>query len=222
MLFSKSSHERTVKVIGEAAVKKLQNSRIAVFGAGGVGGAAIEALARIGVGCLDVFDGDEFAQSNLNRQILATTDTIGQRKAAVAKHRIHAINPDCKVNAVDLFITLGNVNEIDFSAYDYVIDAIDNVTAKLAIIERSPKIVSCMGTGNKLDPTRFKITDISKTSVCPLAKVIRQKVKHKLDVLWSDEVPLTNARPPGSVSFVPPVAGMILAGYVIKEIIALK
>jgi len=212
-------NERTVMVIGEDSVQKLRESKIAVFGAGGVGGAAIEALARVGVGSLDVFDGDCISESNLNRQIIATVNTIGERKVIAARERIHAINPDCKVNAVDMFITLENVDEIDFSVYDYVIDAIDNVTAKLAIIERSKRIVSCMGTGNKLDPTRFKITDISKTSVCPLARVMRGKVKKPLNVLWSDEPPLTNARPPGSVSFVPPVAGMILAGHVIKEII---
>jgi tRNA A37 threonylcarbamoyladenosine dehydratase len=215
-------HERTIKVIGEAALEKLRSYRIAVFGAGGVGGGAIEALARIGVGSLDIIDGDELAQSNLNRQILATVDTIGQRKAEAAKTRIRAINPDCTVNALDMFVTLENIDEIDFSVYDYVIDAIDNVTAKLAIIKRSKSIISCMGTGNKLDPTRFRITDISKTSVCPLAKVIRQKMRETntpLDVLWSDEPPLVNARPPGSVSFVPPVAGMIIAGYVVKEII---
>jgi tRNA A37 threonylcarbamoyladenosine dehydratase len=212
-------HERTVKVIGEAAVERLSRARVAVFGAGGVGGAAIEALARIGVGALDVFDGDVFTESNLNRQLLATTDTIGQSKAEAAAARIRVINPDCAVSARNMFITLGNIDEIDFSVYDYVIDAIDNVTAKLAIVQRCEKIVSCMGTGNKLDPSRFRITDISKTSVCPLARVMRREVKRPLDVLWSDEPPKTNARPPGSVSFVPPVAGFMLAGHIIKELI---
>jgi tRNA A37 threonylcarbamoyladenosine dehydratase len=222
-----SRHERTVKVIGADSLEKLMRSKVAVFGAGGVGGAAIEALARIGVGALDVIDGDSFSESNLNRQILATSDTVGQRKAAAAKDRILTVNPDCSANAFDMFITPENIGEIDFQSYDYVIDAIDNITAKLAVIVKcflmSVPIVSCMGTGNKLDPTRFRITDISETSVCPLARVMRKELRGReipgLDVLWSDEIPSGNCRPPGSVSFVPPAAGLLLAGFVIKKLI---
>ncbi|MCL2633273.1 MAG: tRNA threonylcarbamoyladenosine dehydratase [Oscillospiraceae bacterium] len=227
-------YERTEKVIGAKALEKLQNSRIAVFGAGGVGGAAIEALVRVGIGTIDIFDGDEITQSNLNRQIIATTHTIGQRKVNAARERILSINPNCIVNAHDVFVTAENINEIDFSEYDYVIDAIDTVSSKIAIIEncKSP-IISSMGTGNKLDPTRFMISDIYTTSVCPLAKVMRYELKRrnieKLDVLWSEEQSLTvlPASPDlparkaaiGSVSFVPPVAGMIIAGYVIRRLI---
>jgi tRNA A37 threonylcarbamoyladenosine dehydratase len=220
-------HERTVKVIGVNCLEKLHNSRIAVFGAGGVGGSCVEALARTGVGAIDVFDGDEFTVSNLNRQILATVDTLGQRKVCVAKNRINAINPYCNVRAFDMFITPDNIGEINFCDYDYVIDAIDNVTAKIEIAkacyckpQRIP-LISCMGAGNKLDPTRFRITDISKSSVCPLAKIMRKKMKElsiALNALWSDEPPVSNARPPGSIGFVPPVAGMIVAGYVITQI----
>jgi tRNA A37 threonylcarbamoyladenosine dehydratase len=236
--------ERTIKVIGSVAAEKLRSSRVAVFGAGGVGGAAIEALARIGVGALDVIDGDCFTESNLNRQILATVDTIGQRKVVVAADRIGAINPDCVVQAWDIFVTPDNIVGIDFSVYDYVIDAIDNVTAKIAIAlncrDVGTKLVMCMGTGNKLDSTRFKITDIYKTSVCPLAKVMRRELKNRgiesMDALWSDEIPTRfseiekttatdgqaragSAPVPGSVSFVPPVAGMMLAGFVVKSLI---
>jgi len=226
--FSKlERHERTIKVIGTNAIEKLIRSHIAVFGAGGVGGATIEVLARIGIGSLTLIDGDCLTKSNLNRQFLAITDTIGQRKVVTAKNRVHAINPDCVVQIHDVFVKPDNMHMFDFSTYDYVIDAIDNITAKLSIIEECKKIgtplVSCMGTGNKLDSTRFQITDICKTTVCPLARVIRRELKNreieKLNVLWSDEQPLCNSRPPGSVSFVPPVAGMMLAGYVVKELI---
>ena len=222
-----SMYERTIKVIGREAVEKLSKSRIAVFGAGGVGGAVIESLARVGVGAIDVIDGDCLTESNLNRQFLATVDTIGQRKVIAAKNRIEAINPDCIVNAVDVFVTLDNIDDFDFTVYDYVIDAIDNVTAKIAIVQRccagNVPVISSMGTGNKLDPTRFRVTDISKTAVCPLARVMRRELRErgveKLNVLWSDENPLTNSRPPGSVSFVPPVAGMVIAGFAVKELI---
>ncbi|MCL1904479.1 MAG: tRNA threonylcarbamoyladenosine dehydratase [Oscillospiraceae bacterium] len=223
-------NERTVRVIGENASDKLRTSHIAVFGAGGVGGATIEALARIGVGRLDIIDGDRITKNNLNRQMLALYETIGERKANVAKTRVCSINPDCIVQARDIFVTPENINEFDFSSYSYVVDAIDNVTAKIAIIakcrETATPVISCMGTGNKLDPTRFRIDDISKTSVCPLARVMRRELKNRdierLNVLWSDENPIVNdvrQRIPGSVSFVPPTAGMIIAGFVVKQLI---
>jgi len=219
--------ERTKLVLGGEALEKLKASRVAVFGAGGVGGAAIEALVRNGIGSLDIIDGDEVTVSNLNRQLIATVNSIGQRKVIAAAERVRVINPECRVVSHDIFVTPENINSFDFSAYDYVIDAIDNITAKLSIYEAcglaEASVISCMGTGNKLDPSRFRISDISKTSVCPLAKVIRAEARKRgiesLTVLWSDEVPLVNARPPGSVSFVPPVAGMMIAGYVIREIV---
>ncbi|MCL1789305.1 MAG: tRNA threonylcarbamoyladenosine dehydratase [Oscillospiraceae bacterium] len=227
IVIESKEHERTIKVIGNDALKKLRSFRIFVFGAGGVGGAAIEALARIGVGALDIIDGDCIARSNLNRQILATIETIGQRKVSVAEKRIHTINLDCKVRTWDRFVTPENINEFEFGDCHYVIDAIDNVTAKIAIVlkcrETGIPLISSMGTGNKLDPARFKITDISKTAVCPLARVMRRELKNRgiknLNVLWSDEKPVSGERPPGSVSFVPPVAGMIIAGFVVKELI---
>ncbi|MDR0222099.1 MAG: tRNA threonylcarbamoyladenosine dehydratase [Oscillospiraceae bacterium] len=218
--------DRTRLLLGETAIGKLLRLRVAVFGAGGVGGSAVEALARGGVGALDIFDGDAVAESNLNRQIIATVDAVGRRKAVVAKDRVLKINPNCAVNAADIFITAENINEVDFSAYDYVIDAIDTVSSKLAIIaacgKKNTPLVSSMGAGNKLDPTRFKISDIYETSVCPLARVMRKELKSRgidgLTVLWSDEPPVTNSRPPGSVSFVPPVAGLIIAGHVIRAV----
>lgn len=228
--------KRTEMLLGSDAIKRLGASAVAVFGAGGVGGAAIEALARGGVGRIDIIDNDTVSQSNINRQIIATHSTVGMLKTEAAKKRILEINPECEVNIFNTFILPENIDGFDFSPYNYVIDAIDTVSGKIAIIERCNKekipMISSMGTGNKLDPTLFEITDIYKTSVCPLARVMRTEMKKrgikKLKVLYSKEEPLkpliseTTERGkavPGSVSFVPPVAGMIIAGEVIKDLI---
>jgi tRNA A37 threonylcarbamoyladenosine dehydratase len=226
-------YERTERLLGSEAVEKIKNSRVAVFGAGGVGSAAIEALARAGIGGLALFNQAIIAQANINRQIIALHSTVGKPKTEVARERVLDINPHCDVNAFRVFVNAENVNDYDFNKYDYVIDAVDNVTAKLAIAEAckaaDTPIVASMGTGDKLDPFRFRIGDIADTTVCPLARVMRRELKKRgiaeLTVLWSDEPPVRNAAaaergsPPGSVSFVPPVAGMMIAGYVIKQLI---
>lgn len=228
--------KRTEMLIGSDALKKLGASAVAVFGVGGVGGGAVEALARGGVGRIDLIDNDTVSESNINRQLIATHSTVGTLKTEAAKARILEINPNCKVNTFNTFILPENIDSFDFSVYDYVIDAIDTVSGKIAIIERCNKdkipVISSMGTGNKLDPTRFEITDIYKTSVCPLARVMRTEMKKrgikKLKVLYSKEEPIKPAvadttergkAVPGSISFVPPVAGMIIGGEVIKELI---
>ena len=228
--------KRTEMLIGSDALKKLGASAVAVFGVGGVGGGAVEALARGGVGRIDLIDNDTVSESNINRQLIATHSTVGTLKTEAAKTRILEINPNCEVNTFNTFILPENIDSFDFSVYDYVIDAIDTVSGKIAIIERCNKdkipVISSMGTGNKLDPTRFEITDIYKTSVCPLARVMRTEMKKrgikKLKVLYSKEEPIKPAvaettergkAVPGSISFVPPVAGMIIGGEVIKELI---
>jgi len=218
-------------------MERLAQTRVLVFGAGGVGGYIVEALARGGVGAIGVVDGDVFAPSNLNRQIIATQGTLGQPKAEIAARRIKEINPDCEAVAYNLFVTAENAGEVlDLFRPDYVADAIDTVTCKLAIItaakERGIPVITCMGTGNKLDPSRFRITDISKTSICPLAKVMRKKLRERgitgVMALWSDEEPLKpqglehenkNGRHvPGSISYVPPVAGLMIAGYILRQL----
>lgn len=227
--------QRTEMLIGTEAVATLSKSRVAVFGAGGVGGFVIEALARSGVGAIDIIDNDTVSESNLNRQIIALQSTIGMAKTETAKKRVLDINPDCTVTTFETFVLPENIDGFDFSVYDYIVDAIDTVSGKIAIIEKASKegipIISSMGTGNKLDPTKFQIADISKTSVCPLARVMRYEMKKrkikKLKVLFSTEEPIkTNAEkdergkiPPGSISFVPSVAGLIIGGEVIKDII---
>lgn len=223
-------YSRTANLIGEAAVTKLQNSRVAVFGLGGVGGYTVEALARAGVGTLALIDGDTVAESNLNRQIIATRQNIGQAKCTAAMERVTAINPDIRVTAYNLFFLPENASHFDFSQYDYVVDAVDTVTAKIALIEAAhtagTPIISCMGAGNKLDPTLFRVADIYKTSVCPLAKVMRRELKRRnitaLKVVYSEEpsrTPLSgDPRTPASISFVPSVAGLIIAGEVIKDL----
>lgn len=223
--------ERTEMLIGKEAVDRLAGAKVLVFGAGGVGGYAIESMARAGIGELHIVDNDTISESNINRQIIATYNTVGKSKVEVMKERIHSINPDCTVRTFSCFY-LPDDPEVtglfDFSAYDYVVDAIDTVSAKLDIIERAKKagtpVISSMGTGNKLDPSRFEIADISKTSVCPLAKVIRKELKKReikgVKVLFSKEEPVkTGKRTPGSISFVPPVAGLLIGGEVIKDII---
>lgn len=231
---------RTEMLIGTEALEKLKRSRVAVFGIGGVGGYALEALVRAGIGEIDIIDSDEVAASNINRQILATTETIGQKKVDVAKARALSINPDVKINKYPIFYLPDTAHLFDFKNYDYVIDAIDTVSGKMELIKRANEagvpIICSMGTGNKLDPVAFEVADIYKTSVCPLAKVIRQNckkagIKH-VKVVYSKELPLTphdiegaeqkgntGRTSPASCSFVPPVAGFILAGEVIKDII---
>ncbi len=227
---------RTEKLIGSPALEKLKSSRVAVFGIGGVGGYVVEALARSGVGNIDLIDNDSVSESNINRQIVADTETVGRMKTEVMRERINKINPDCFVNCFNLFILPENADDFDFTVYDYVVDAIDTVSGKIAIIERCCKlnipVISSMGTGNKLDPTQFEITDVYKTSVCPLARVMRLEMKKrgikKLKVLYSKEQPIKpenpaigeNGKPiPGSISFVPSVAGLIIGGEVIKDLI---
>ena len=226
---------RTEMLIGKDALATLSKMRVAVFGAGGVGGYVIEALARSGVGAIDVIDNDTVSESNLNRQIIALTSTIGRLKTETVRKRVLDINPDCSVTCFDTFVLPENINKFDFSVYDYIVDAIDTVSGKIAIIEKAYSegipVISSMGTGNKLDPTKFRITDINKTSVCPLARVMRYELKKrgikKLKVLFSEEEPIKinseekiNGRiPPGSISFVPSVAGLIIGGEVIKDLI---
>ncbi|MEG2353459.1 MAG: tRNA threonylcarbamoyladenosine dehydratase [Clostridium sp.] len=242
-------YTRTELVIGKKCVKTLRESKIVIFGIGGVGSFVVEALCRSGVGSLILVDADCVSVSNLNRQIHATIDSVGKDKAELMRHRILNINPSCNVTTHIIFATKDNLSEIISEDVDYVIDAIDTVTSKIAIIEyckeRHIDIISSMGTGNKIDPTKFKITDISKTSVCPLAKVMRVELRKrgvkKLKVLFSEEIPrkpiveednnivngeqldaTSTMKPkrqtPGSMSFVPPVAGMIIASEVIKDI----
>ena len=229
---------RTAMLLGEEAVKKLQCARVAVFGIGGVGGHAVEALARSGVGALDLIDSDRVVLSNLNRQIVATRDTLGMLKVEAAKKRILDINPQCIVRTHPVFYTPDTAGNFDFTQYDYIVDAIDTVTGKLALVERAnaagTSIICCMGTGNKLDASAFEVSDISKTSMCPLARIMRKElgkrgIKH-LKVVYSQEEALTptgweeeaaalgKRQIPGSVSFVPGAAGLILAGEVIKDI----
>ena len=220
-------------LIGEESLKKLSTMHIAVFGIGGVGGYVTEALARCGVGEFDLIDNDTVNITNINRQIIATHDTLGRYKTEVMKERILSINPDAKVNLHNTFYLPENSAEFDFTKYDYIVDAVDTVTAKIEIIINAKKagtpVISSMGTGNKLDPTQFEIADIYKTSVCPLAKVMRRELKKRginsLKVLYSTEEPVKSIvgevgeKPvPASIAFVPSVAGLIIAGEVIKEL----
>lgn len=229
---------RTGLLLGAAAMEKLKNSTVAVFGLGGVGGYVVEALARSGIGALVLVDHDTISLTNINRQILAAHSTVGMDKAEVAKARVLDINPEIRVTAQKVFYGPDTAQAFDFSQYDYVVDAIDTVTGKLALVTAAQAagtpIISCMGTGNKLDPSKFQIADISKTSVCPLARVMRKEcakrgIKH-LKVLFSTEDPLspdliTEELPegrrslPGSVAYVPSVAGLMIAGAVIRDLI---
>lgn len=220
--------ERTKNLIGEKALEKLANSKVAIFGIGGVGGYVAEALARLGICEIDLIDNDVINLSNLNRQIVAFHSTIGKYKVDVMKNRILDILPEAKVNCFKVFFDEDSKDKFDFAKYDYVIDAIDSVKSKLLLIEickcKNVSIISSMGTGNKLDPTKFEIADISKTSVCPLARVMRVELKKRgiknLKVLYSKEAPIKNgSRIPSSISFVPPVAGLIIASEVAKDLI---
>ena len=263
---SKEQFARTEKLLGKEAVQRLFTARVAVFGIGGVGGYAVEALARSGVGALDLIDSDTVCESNLNRQIIALHSTIGRSKTADMRERIFDINPQINVNVYDFFFLPQNAGEFPVSDYDYVVDAVDTVTAKLELILRAKEagvpIISCMGAGNKLDPTQFRVADIYQTKICPLAKVMRRELKKRgveqLKVVYSEEepvgvgeerptedlatckymedesgyhgdrevkkgeVPQADSRErrstPGSIAFVPSVAGLILAGEVIKDI----
>ena len=226
---------RTELLIGEKAVEKLANSRVAVFGVGGVGGYVVEALVRSGVGTLDLIDNDDVSISNINRQIIATTKTVARPKVDVAKERALEINPNVKVNVYQMFYTSETSGQFDFSQYDYVVDAIDTVGGKLSLVEKSKSagvpIICAMGAGNKLDPTMFEVADISQTSVCPLARVMRTELKKRnisdVKVVYSKEIPQksdlmdekTGKSVPGSISFVPSVVGLIIAGEVIKDLI---
>lgn len=216
---------RTEPILGEEGLKKLWNSRVAVFGIGGVGGFAVEALVRAGVGTIDIIDKDQVDVTNINRQIIADCESVGMDKVSVMEARIKKIDPNINVHCHKCFFL--PETEWDFSQYDYVIDAIDTVTAKIDLIVRARQagvpVISSMGTGNKLDPTRFEVTTINKTSVCPLAKVMRRELKKRgitdVKVVYSQEEPVVKGnRTPASVSFVPGVAGMILAGEVIKDL----
>lgn len=233
---------RTELLIGTDSMKRLQQSRVAVFGVGGVGGYVVEALARSGVGMLDLIDNDTVSVSNINRQIIATEKTIGRSKVDVIKERVMDINPDIIVRTFGTFYMPDTAQQFDFTQYDYVVDAIDTVTGKIALVMQAEKagtpIISSMGAGNKLDPAAFQVSDIYKTSVCPLAKVMRRELKKrgvkKLKVVYSQEKPLTPIAPdeknaeepapgrrqvPGSIAFVPSVAGLIIAGEVVKDLI---
>ena len=242
---------RTELLLGHDNMEKLKNARVAVFGIGGVGGFTVEALARSGVGTLDLIDDDKVCLTNINRQIIATRKTIGQYKVDAAKERVLDINPDAVVNTYKTFFVPDTADEFDFASYDYVVDAIDTVTGKIMLVEAAQKagtpIISSMGAGNKLDPTAFEVADIYKTSVCPLAKVMRRELKKrgikKLKVVYSKEKALTpidetenscrshcicppgSARTctqrrqiPGSTAFVPSVVGLIIAGEVINDL----
>ena len=233
---------RTELLIGTEAIKKLQKAKVAIFGIGGVGSYVVEALARAGIGNFMLIDHDQVSTSNINRQIIATTKTIGRNKVEVAKERILEINPKAKVETYQEFF-LPESKELLDNTVSYIVDAIDTVTAKIELVIRANKsnipIISSMGTGNKLDATKFEVTDIYKTSVCPLAKVMRKELKARdvkhLKVVYSKEEPIKNNQNqfqteqpkskkqiPGSISFVPSVAGLIIAGEVIKDIIPIK
>ena len=244
-------YSRTQLLLGAEAMEKLHHARVAVFGIGGVGGYTVEALARSGVGALDLIDDDKVCLTNLNRQIIATRDTIGRYKVEVMRERILSINSDAEVTTHRCFYLPENARDFDFSSYDYVVDAVDTVTAKLEIVMRAKEsnipVISCMGVGNKLNPTQLEIADIYKTSVCPLAKVMRRELRKrgvdKLKVLYSKEEPITplddsedtcrehcvcppgttrkctqRRAIPGSISFVPSAAGLIIASEVVKDL----
>lgn len=229
---------RTQMLLGEPAMERLQKARVAVFGLGGVGGYVVEALARSGVGQLDLIDNDTVGLTNLNRQILATYATLGMPKTEAARERVLQINPACCVRTHALFFGPDTESQFDFAQYDYIVDAIDTVTGKLALVQKAysagTPIISCMGTGNKLDAAAFQVADISKTSMCPLARVMRKELKKRgiahLKVVYSQEEAQTptgweeeataigKRQIPGSLSYVPGAAGLILAGEVIKDI----
>ena len=229
---------RTEMLLGSEAIRRLQKARVAVFGLGGVGGYAVEALARSGVGSFDLIDSDTVSVSNLNRQLLATHSTVGMLKVDAARNRVLDINPDCIVRTYPVFYTPDTAGQFDFTQYDYIVDAIDTVTGKLALVERAKAadtpIICSMGTGNKLDASAFRVADISKTAMCPLARVMRKELSKRgirhLKVVYSQEEALTptgweeeaaalgKRQIPGSVAFVPGAAGLLLAGEVVRDL----
>lgn len=229
-----NQHERTEMLIGADALARLREARVIVFGVGGVGSYVVEALARVGVGHIALVDSDKVAVSNINRQIIATHDTVGQMKTAVAAERIAKIDPNIKTERFDIFFENATKSKIEFTKYDYIVDAIDSVSSKLLLVECAKEagvpIISSMGTGNKLDPTLFKVADISKTEGCPLAKAVRVGLRKRginhLKVVYSPEKPYryvgdkesSGRVVPASISFVPSVAGLIIAGEVIKDL----
>ena len=225
-------YSRTEMIIGSDAVEILKASSVIIFGIGGVGSYVVEGLARAGVGNLTLVDNDVVDITNINRQIPALHSTIGKLKAAVMAERVKDINPDCNVDARECFFMPDTADTFDFKEYDHVVDAIDTVTGKLALIEKAYSegvpIISSMGTGNKLDPAQFKITTIEKTKVCPLAKIMRKELKNRsikgVKVLYSEEEPIRHegGSAPGSISFVPSVAGLMIAGEVIKDLITVR
>lgn len=229
---------REEQLIGPQGLEKYQKARVAVFGAGGVGGYVIEALARAGVGALDIIDHDTVSLSNCNRQLLALESTLGLEKVQVAKARVLDINPACQVRAIPLFFTEETASQFDFSQYDYVADAIDTVSAKLFLIQRCKQagtpVITCMGAGNKLDPAAFQVADIEKTSVCPLARVMRRELKKRgitsVKAVFSTEPALPPAAPtepkgtaghpaPGSISYAPAIAGLLLAAEILRGLL---
>jgi len=220
---------RTGLLLGNQAMKKLSGSRVAVFGVGGVGGYVVEALARSGVGAIDLIDHDRVSLTNINRQIIALHSTIGEYKVDVMKSRVADINPDCRVLANRCFYLPENRDRFDFSEYDYVVDAVDTVTAKIQLVMQAEEagipIISSMGAGNKLNPAEFEVADLYRTSVCPLARVMRRELKKrgvkKLKVVYSKEEPIncSGEGVPGSTAFVPSVAGLIIASEVIKDLV---
>ena len=239
----KIQHNRTAMLLGEDAIKKLQTSHAAVFGIGGVGGYVAEALARSGVGRIDLIDSDVVSESNINRQLIALHSTVGRPKTEVMAERIHDIDPDIEVNCINMFYLPENSHEIDISKYDIIIDAIDTVSSKINLAVRAQeegvKIISSMGTGNKTDPTALKVSDIYKTSICPLARDMRNELKKRgvkhLTVVWSDEIPKpsipleklpegeapsgSRRATPASSAFVPPAAGLAIASEAVKQLI---
>lgn len=215
-------------LIGKESLDRLKQKSVIVFGVGGVGGYVIEALVRSGIEHITIVDNDTVSVSNLNRQIIATQNTIDQKKTEVMKERILSINPQCQVITKDMFYLPKNADEIDLTKYDYVVDAIDTVTSKIELAVRCERDhimhISCMGTGNKMDPSLLQVTDIYKTSVCPLAKVMRRELKARrvkhLKVVYSTELPIhTTNRTPGSTAFVPASAGLLIASVVIKDLL---
>lgn len=222
---------REIKLIGQENFEKLKNSKILLFGIGGVGGYVLESLARSGVENITIVDFDTVSESNLNRQIIALKTTIGKYKVDVAKERVNNINPNCNIQAIKEKLTKENIDSFNFKNYDFVIDAIDMVTSKLLIIEKAKKenveVISCMGTGNKLDATKLQICDISKTNYCPLAKVMRKELKNRgiyhLNVVFSTEEPKRfdekqRKVTPASIAYVPAVAGLYISQFVIKKL----
>ncbi len=234
----KEQYIRTAMLFGEEAIEELAKKRVAVFGVGGVGGHVVEVLARSGIGAIDMIDHDIIVESNINRQLVATYDNLGEKKVEAMKKRILSINPDCKVTTMDKFYLPENSSEFPFETWDYIVDAIDTITAKIDLVLKAGEyqipIISSMGTGNKLDPTKFVVSDIYKTSICPLAKVMRKELKarrvKKLQVVYSTELarkPLlignktieTRKQTPGSNAFVPATAGLLLGSVVVKNLI---